>query len=269
MKKITFVFLIITLHLQANNDWGKTGHRTVGEVANSHISKKTAKKVAYLLEGRSLAFVSIYADEIRSDGRYNEFAPWHYVNFEGDKKYKEDPVNPKGDILQGIKTCILKIRNPIISKEDKTFYLKMLVHFVGDLHMPLHAGNKHDYGGNKIKVQWYGKDVNLHSLWDTHMLDSYQMSYSELANNTDVLKKKELRRLQSGSLLDWVHESRKLALKVYKEVEDGERLGYKYMYHNFPIVRTQLQKGGVRLAKVLDETFKKKSTWLDAFLAGI
>ncbi|NIJ43799.1 hypothetical protein FHR24_000238 [Wenyingzhuangia heitensis] len=267
---IKYILILCTsISLFANNDWGKTGHRTVGEIAAKHISKNTEKQVNKLLQGESLAMVSIYADEIRSNPEYNSFAPWHYVSFNGDKKYKEEPVNPKGDILQGIKTCILKIRDKNTSTKDKAFYLKMLVHFVGDLHMPLHAGNKHDKGGNDIKLKWFGNHTNLHRLWDTDMIESYKMSYSELASNLDIVPAKENQKITKGTLTDWAHETRAIALKVYESTEEDKNESYVYMYHNFPIVKQQLQKGGVRLAMVLDEVFKKESAWLISFLKNI
>ncbi|NJB81326.1 S1/P1 nuclease [Wenyingzhuangia aestuarii] len=267
IKYLLILFTSVTVF--ANNDWGKTGHRTVGEIANQHISKNTIKKVKALLHGESLAMVSIYADEIRSNPEYRSFGPWHYVNFEGDKKYKEEAINPKGDILQGIKTCILKIRDKKVSNNDRAFYLKMLVHFVGDLHMPLHAGNKHDKGGNDIKLKWFGKSTNLHRLWDSDMIDSYKMSYSELAVNLDIVPVKQNKANCKGTLIDWAHESRAIALKVYGAVKENDTVGYEYMYYNFPMVKKQLQKGGVRLAFVLDEVFKTKSIWLDFFLRSV
>ncbi|MGY6649336.1 S1/P1 nuclease [Wenyingzhuangia sp. IMCC45574] len=269
MKKLCLLICLMSLSAFAENDWGQTGHRTVGEIAKEHISKKTTKKIKALLKGESLAFVSTYADEIRSDKKFKHYGPWHYVNLVGNKKYKQDSINPKGDVVQAIKTCVLKIRDKQTSQEDKAFHLRMLVHFVGDLHMPLHVGNKKDYGGNKIKVKWFGEKTNLHSVWDTKMIESYNMSYVELSNNTKELSKKEFKDLQKGSLLSWTKESRELALKVYKTAKEGDYLSYKYMYYNFPVAREQLQKGGIRLAKILDEVFKRKSPWLDRFLADV
>lgn len=257
---------MISISCFATNDWGKTGHRTVGEIASKHLTVQTAKTIHNLLDGQSLAFVSIHADEIKSDALYHSFAPWHYVNFNGDKKYKEEPINPKGDIIQGVKTCILKIKDSNETKEMKSFYLKMLVHFVGDLHMPLHTGNKDDRGGNDIKVKWFGNHSNLHRVWDSEMIDSYKMSYTELASNIDILSETERNLISNGTLVDWAHKSRVLALKVYQETQNNDSLSYKYMFQNFPVVRNQLEKAGVRLAFILNELFKNKSIWLDQFL---
>lgn len=270
MKKLILVVVIcFGFTSYSKPDWGKTGHRTIGEIASKHLEKRTVREINSLLNYESIAAVSVYADDIKSDPKYNLYGSWHYVNFSGTKNYKEDPINPNGDILQGIKTCILKIRSKETSKEEKSFSLKMLIHFLGDLHMPLHAGNQSDKGGNDIKVKWFGSDSNLHRLWDSDMIDDYQMSYTELAMNSNATNEDQIKEYEKGTLLDWTKESRQLALTIYSEVVPEEKLGYKYMYHNFPLVKDQLQKGGVRLACVLNQVFKSKSDWLDDFLSNI
>ena len=87
------------------------------------------------------------------------------------------------------------------------------------------------------------------------MIDSYQMSYTELAENRDELSKIQVEAIQDGDLLDWVYESRDLAEQLYKSVEEDDDLSYAYMYEWFPTVRLQLQKGGIRLAKILNEIY--------------
>ncbi len=271
MKNICLILslLICINSTYALPSWGKTGHRAVGAIAEKHLSRKALKKINKLLNGASLAYVSIYADEIRSNPKYNDFAPWHYVNFEDDKKYGETPTNPKGDLIQGIKSCILKIRDLKTSVNDKQFYLKFLVHLVGDLHQPLHTGNAEDKGGNTIKVDWFKEHSNLHRVWDSNMIDSYKMSYSELSKNTKQKTKTDIAKIKSGTLLDWVYESKSLATKVYASAKMNDNLSYTYMYHNFPTAENQLQKAGIRLAHVLKLALCGKNTELDAFFNGI
>ncbi|MBQ4805715.1 S1/P1 nuclease [Aquimarina sp. MMG015] len=250
--------LLFTISFNAfsfNDDWGKTGHRVTGEIADSHLTEKAKRNIANILKGKGLAFVSIYADEIKSDDRYRGYSPWHYVNFSFDKKYGEETPSKHGDLVQGIQKCVEVLKSEDSSEEDKEFYLKMLVHFIGDLHQPLHVGRGEDKGGNDIQVRWFRDGSNLHRVWDSEMLDYYGMSYTELANNTDELSLSEIEAIKKGEVLDWIYESQSLAKKVYASANVGEKLGYKYMYNNFPIVRTQLQKGGIRLAKVLNDIF--------------
>ena len=210
--------------------------------------------MAKILDGKSLALVSTYGDDIKSDPRYREFGPWHYVNIAEDQTtYSEEEANPEGDLVLAIRKCIEILKDKNASKEDKEFYLKMLVHFMGDLHQPFHAGRGEDRGGNDIRVTWFRDNSNIHRVWDSEMINDFQMSYTELAENADPLKKWQVNAIKTGSVLDWMYESKSLSEKVYNSVENGEDLGYRYMYDWFPVVREQLQKGGIRLAKILNE----------------
>ncbi|TYP97546.1 S1/P1 nuclease [Tenacibaculum adriaticum] len=235
--------------------WGPTGHRATGKIAENHLSKRAKRKIDELLQGESLAFVSTHADQIKSDKKYNEFYSWHYVNMPLDGDYETAEKNPQGDLVTGINYCVKVLKDEKSSKEDKRFYLKMLVHLVGDLHQPMHIGQKEDKGGNTIQVQWFKKGTNLHRVWDENMIEEWNMSYLELASNAKDLSKEQIKAIQKGSVLDWVKDTHQITQKVYGSVEVGEDLRYRYSYEYFPVVREQLQKGGLRLAKILNEIF--------------
>ncbi|WP_410005912.1 S1/P1 nuclease [Aequorivita nionensis] len=258
MKKFVAVLLVslFSTGLFASEDWGKTGHRAVGEIAGKYLSKKAEKQILNLLDGHSLAFVANYGDDIKSDRAYDHYSPWHYVNFPFGEKYETHPKSEKGDIIQGIEKCITVLKNANSSREDKVFHLKMLVHFMGDLHQPLHIGLADDKGGNDFQVRWFNDGTNLHSVWDYKMLDFYEMSYTEVATNTDVLSKEQVEAIKKGNVIDWMYESRVLCEDIYANTEIGEKLSYNYMYKYMNTLRSQLQKGGIRLAKVLNEIFK-------------
>lgn len=238
------------------NSWGETGHRVVGEIASKHISKRTAKKISKLLEGATLAYVSNFADDIKSDKRYTEFYTWHFANIPTNSNYIESSKNPKGDIVQAINICSSVIKSPTESEENKVFYLKLLIHFVGDLHQPMHLARPEDRGGNEIKLKWFGRNSNLHRVWDSDILDSHGMSYTEIAENVPSLTLLELKRIKNTSLLEWVSESYSMAESIYKFLPEDTNLGYEYRYQYIDIVRMQLLKGGIRLAALLDELFK-------------
>lgn len=235
--------------------WGATGHRTIGEIAEKHLSSKAKKQINLLLNHEGLALASTYGDDIKSDRKYDKFYSWHYVNFPFDKKYQESKKNKDGDIVTGIEHCIKILEDPMTSKKDKVFYLKFLVHLIGDLHQPLHVGRAEDKGGNDIKLLWHYKKTNLHRVWDSDMIEFYNMSYSELASNAKHLSKAQIKDIQKGSILDWTHETQALAKKVYASAEADEKLSYRYSYEYFPLVRSQLQKSGIRLAKILNDIF--------------
>ena len=235
--------------------WGQNGHRATGEIAENYLKKKAKRKIDKLLKGQSLAFVSTYADEIKSDRAYRKYYSWHYVNMDLEESYADATKNPKGDLVTGINKCIEVLKDKNSTDEDKSFHLKMLVHFVGDLHQPMHIGQKEDKGGNSVKVQWFGKGTNLHAVWDTKMIEYWNMSYLELAESAQDLSKKQIKAIEVGTLADWVDEIHEVTRKVYKSAEVGENLRYRYSYEHFDTVREQLQRGGIRLAKILNDIF--------------
>ncbi|SFW14855.1 S1/P1 Nuclease [Sinomicrobium oceani] len=257
MRKVVMLLLLFTVNVsQADHVvWGPTGHRVVGEIASQYLSGKAKRKIARLLHGQDLAVVANHADEIKSDNRYREFGAWHYVNIAPGKQYGEESPSEHGDLVSGIERCIHVIKDEHSSEEDKVFYLKLLIHFIGDLHQPLHAGKAEDKGGNDIQVRWFNSGTNLHSVWDSKMIDQYKMSYTEIADSYTDISRQEVKKIQEGSVLDWVAESRNLADEVYASAEIGEKLGYRYMYEHFSTVKIQLRKGGLRLARVLNDIF--------------
>lgn len=249
-------FSLVSVAAANDNDWGQTGHRTTGEIAEKYLTGKARKQLNKILNGKSLALISTFADEIKSDSKYREFGPWHYVNLPpGETKYDPATAPAEGDLLMAIRRCVELLKDKKTSREDREFYLALLVHFIGDLHQPLHAGRGEDKGGNDIQVRWFNDGTNLHSVWDSKMINSYQMSYTELAENSPQITEAEKRRISSGSFEDWMYESKALSQKVYDSAEVGEKLSYRYMYDWFPVVRQQLQKGGIRLAAVLNDIY--------------
>jgi hypothetical protein len=257
MKKIVFLILFSVQFSFGNSIfWSKTGHRAIGKVAQEELSGKTRRAIDRLLDGQSIASISNFADEIKADRSFREFSAWHYVNIPPDKDYSDIEPSKYGDLVVGIQKCITMVKNDKNTKEDRVFYLKMLVHLIGDLHQPMHVGRLEDKGGNDIQVQWFGNGSNLHRVWDSNMINDYGLSYTELATSLPELDKKEKKAIQNGTVLDWVEESQEIANKLYESVEVGEKLAYRYSYTWWSTVESQLQKGGLRLAKVLNELFK-------------
>ncbi|EAQ99854.1 S1/P1 nuclease [Maribacter sp. HTCC2170] len=256
MKKCIFLLLFCIQFSFGNVPyWSKTGHRVIGKIAQEELNGKTKRALDKLLDGQSIASISNFADEIKADRRYREFSAWHYVNIPPGKKYTDIEPSKYGDLVVGIQKCRAMVENEHNSKEDRVFYLKLLIHLIGDLHQPMHVGRYEDKGGNDIQVQWFGNGSNLHRVWDANMINDYGMSYSELASSLPELDKKEKKAIQNGTILDWVHESQEIADKLYDSVEVGEKLAYRYSYTWWGTVEIQLQKGGLRLAKVLNDLF--------------
>lgn len=260
MKKIISLSLLlllcaISIKVSAAEDWGQNGHRSTAQIAQKHLSKKALRRITKLLDGNSIAVASTYADEIKSDKAFNGYSKWHYVNIPSGKTYAEVEKELGENAVWGIEECIAKLQSEDTERRDQQFYLKMLIHLVGDLHQPLHVGHAHDKGGNDIDVKWFGRDSNLHRVWDSNMINRYDMSFTELSTHAQKLSKTEIRNIAKGNAETWALESQTIAESVYQSVEENKNLGYRYMYDWFPQLKIQLQKGGIRLAKILNEIY--------------
>lgn len=237
-------------------DWGKTGHRVVGKLAQQYLTTKAQKEIDILLDGASLVSISTYGDEIKSNPKYKALRPWHYINLSLDESYANAKKNPKGDVVMAIKKCIAKVKDQNEPKNERAFYLKLLVHFIGDLHQPMHVGRKEDRGGNSIRLQWFGKTSNLHRLWDSHLIDSHGMNAAQLLGDLEELSPKLIKEIQNQSLKQWVNESQALAKIIYENTPSNSKLGEEYQSRYLPLLKIQLQRGGLRLAAQLNEIFK-------------
>lgn len=196
-----------------------------------------------------------WMDEIRSDSLYNHTADWHWVTIETGQTYEQSKKNPHGDVIMTLQRLVRELKGRQFSGAQEKEALKMLVHLVGDIHMPLHVGCCDDQGGNKIKVKWFRNDTNLHSVWDNSMIDDSKLSYTELAESLGQPDALAVAKLQKASILDWAYESMQYRKQVYA-IGDGN-LGYKYTYQHFGIVRERLLQAGIRLAGVLNEIYGK------------
>lgn len=255
MKKTLLLLFLFPVIVFANTTWSKTGHRVTGQIAQNYLSGKAKRALNDLLDGHSLAFVSTFADDIKADRAYSKFSAWHYVNYPLGMSYKDSEKSKYGDIVMAIEECIAKVKDENNTRKDRVFHLKMLIHLIGDLHQPMHASRAEDKGGNAIQLQWFGQGSNLHKVWDKNLIDSYGMTYTELASELDGVSRQKRKEIQSGTIYDWVDESHKICAELYGSVEVGEKLGYRYSYDYNNLLFQQLQKGGLRLAQVLNDVF--------------
>jgi hypothetical protein len=251
------IFIIIGIFSSIN--WGSTGHRVIAEVASNYLTDNARLEINKILNGETLVNASTHADDIKSDSRYDKYYNWHFLNMELDDEYEEITPSERGDVFIAINKCIDILESDSVSNTDKSFYLKLLVHFIGDLHQPLHIGRYQDRGANRIYVKWFGRNSNLHRVWDSEMINSHNMSYSELALNLPnpdlLISAEEANDFKRGDVLNWVDEIHEYTNKIYGDVSIDDKLGYEYQYKNFGTVKDLLLIGGIRLAKILNYLF--------------
>lgn len=252
MKKLAFIclFSIISTFSLA---WGVTGHRATGWIADKYLSKKARKELQKVFNGQSLAMLSTWMDEVKSDSAFDYMEEWHWVTIPLGTSYEKSQKNPKGDVIMTIERIVRELKSGKLTIPQQLFNIRILIHLVGDIHQPLHVGGRDDKGGNDIRVTWFGRQTNLHRVWDSDMIDETRLSYTEFAESLDEPSTEDIRKWQSQTVLDWAAESQSYDPTVY-EIGDG-KLGYRYSYKNFHIVRRRVLQAGVRLAGILNSVY--------------
>lgn len=245
--------LLLLFTVQSGKAWGPTGHRAVGLIAERYLSERASLAVRGILGPDSLAEVSTWADEIRSDPAWNHASTWHYISVEDDETLEDTERNPAGDVLEALRRFEGVLRDSESSREKKADAIKWMVHLIGDLHQPLHVGRRDDRGGNEIEVRWFGQTSNLHRVWDSGIIDSQDLSYSELADFIDDPTLPQIRQWQDSDYEQWAQESFDLRSQVY-DIGD-KNLRWEYRYHNWPAVERRLLQAGIRLAGKLNDIF--------------
>lgn len=267
MKKIAIIALGIIMMLESISlyAWGPKGHDVVAAIAEQNLTKKAKKELNKLLDGRSIVYYSSWMDNIQNspywENGYNATKTWHYANVDKGHTYQTMQKNEKGDVITGLVmlTDALMNRYDELTDSMRVDYVKMIVHMVGDLHCPMHAGRLSDLGGNRTKVKWFGSSTNLHSVWDSKMIDSARKwSYSEWVSHLDRKDRKFKKGVMRGTYEEWFTATVENASEIYEYVErlgSNPNLSYQFVYDFSPMLEEQLLLGGYRLAYVLNMIF--------------
>jgi len=159
------------------------------------------------------------------------------------------------DAYTKLNFLIGELKKKNLDKKDQLLYLRMLIHIVEDVHQPMHVAHADDKGGNDFKVNWFNTPTNLHSVWDSQLIDFQQLSYTEYAAAVNYATPAEVKEWQSAPISQWLFESNTIAEKLYTDIKPGDTLNYRYNFSHIEILNHQLLKAGVRLAGVLNQIF--------------
>ncbi|UJF21892.1 S1/P1 nuclease [Shewanella sp. OMA3-2] len=238
--------------------FGRLGHQIIGQIAEDNLSENAAKNVHKFTQGKSLAQMSTWADEIRSKPKWRYTAPWHYISIADHENWSTVKRMPNGDILSSLAHFEKVLSDPHTTPTKKWQALAFYVHFIGDIHQPLHVGYRHDQGGNRVKLTWFGKDSNLHSVWDSKLLAHQQLNLAEYTRLLANITPEQKRAWTGKNYYQWADESKVLRTNAYllainpaAELE----LGADYEATNLPLIELRLQQAGIRLAERLNLIF--------------
>lgn len=256
----TAIFFIALFFLPfCSVGWGVLGHRIVGQIAEAYLTPKAKVEIQKILGNESIAMASNWADFIKSDSEYQYIYNWHFIDMDsGLTKTQLQAYLQKdtaADLFTKTNYLIRELKNKHLSKDKKRMYLKLLIHFVGDIHQPFHVGRHEDLGGNKIKLTWFSAPTNLHAIWDEQLINFQQLSYTEYTAAINHTTAKQRLAWQKEPISEWIIESHQIAEGLYHDVTPDQKLSFHYNYDNIHILNERLLKAGVRLAALLNQLF--------------
>ncbi|HKU42939.1 MAG TPA: S1/P1 nuclease [Polyangiales bacterium] len=257
--------------------WGGAGHRIVAALAERWLSDPSRASVARLLAGESLASIANWADAYRE--QCANTGPWHYVNIPLAATHYDEarlcPAEPSC-VVRAIEQARDVLADATQSDADRAFALRLLVHFVGDLHQPLHSGDRKDRGGNDQFVRFEGKLQTLHAFWDHELIRWSGRSEPDYVVQLEQSMRPALREsLQRGEVFEWALEAKRAARLAYRgipEARSEERavpLRAQYAQNMLPVADRQLSRAAARLAKLLNDAFAQSGSGAEAQLAGL
>ncbi len=251
LKKLLVIISFVCI-AEKSLAWGRTGHQIVAQVAFHYLDNKTKEAVKHYLGKTSIEDAATWMDDVRSNDFYNYMRTWHYVDVDKGEKFANNPADRNAVIVLNSAIRILEKRDNLKDSKIKE-YIQIVFHLVGDLHQPLHTGYSVDKGGNTINIESPIYGGNLHSFWDTQILESKGITMEDCVKMYNGLTKEEIADIQKVNIIKWMNQSRGLLDEVYNFKDN--KITQAYIDKNAEVTKKQLLLGGLRLAAVLREIF--------------
>lgn len=263
VRRVTLAVLACLLVAPAQA-WGPLGHSVVAELAQRHLSPAAQAEVVRLLapeHTRVLADVASWADQMQNDpamaALWKQTRTQHYVNFRGGSDCIYVPPRDCRDgrcVVAALSYYVAVLGDRSQPDRARRNALKFVVHFVGDIHQPLHAGYRDDKGGNTFQVQFEGKGSNLHKVWDSGLLRSRGLDWRAYADRLDPALPVNLPAPMTpldDPYAQWAQESCKITAEAgFYPVT--HKVDHAYVTTELPTAELRVRQAGRRLARVLN-----------------
>lgn len=256
MKRLMIFSVLLAIALNTFA-WGPKGHRIVAQVAYDNLDNKARKHVDKVLGTHGMIYLSTWPDEIKSDTIYPTSFTCHYQDLAGGMSDAEvvatltNYPQEGGDLFMALDS----LEAVLLRQPDCHDALVFYVHMMADRYCPMHLAHLDDQGGNKVKMKWFGQNTNLHSVWDSKLVENKGFSYTEYANYLyDVYgkqRKEILRMTEEETLLYTYH----LTDSVYQYQSTWSGNAYHYAYRWASAMEYQLYMAGIKLAQSLNAIF--------------
>lgn len=268
--------------------WGSNGHRMVAQICLDHCSPKAKQEIESILGNNYLTMVATWPDFIRSEKQWDFSKPWHYISVDSGVTVQHvidstakiptiDNVIEAIDLMKKIlndDVAATKLLQDLVNKNNaallsgsiKATALAFLIHFIGDIHQPMHVGKTADLGGNTISVVYFSKKTNLHSIWDGAIIENEQLSFTEFAAFANKSHLTNKVAWEKDGITTWATESVKARGKIYEALYNNKSMdketklpsfSYEYQHDFIALVYERIAAAGYRAAFVMSEIFKE------------
>ncbi len=236
--------------------WGAKGHGIVAQVAFHFLDDSTKQKVKQYLGNLTIEEAANWMDDSRGNSYYDYMRTWHYLDIDKGEVYKPSTEKNILTILYSAINELQKTGVDKLKKKDIRRDLLLIFHLMGDLHQPLHCGYVIDKGGNTISVTAQNFGANLHSTWDTQIIETEGISLEKCLKVYDTYSLAKIDSINKINVMGWMKQSRSFLDTVYN-FKDG-KLDGTYVQTGVTIIQNQLLQAGMRLASVLKAVFNTK-----------
>jgi hypothetical protein len=245
--------------------WGPQAHRVIARVAERRLSPPAKAAIRELLIAPdTLADVANWADNEGHDAVPGS-ARWHFINVPiDDARFDSRLIRDDNNVVVKVKHYRRVLSDRSRPKQERQRALLFFVHFVSDIHQPLHVGDHGDRGGNDTQIRFFDEGTNLHRLWDSgliHRIGGDDRAWAERVERD--ITPKAIEECSGGSVDDWADESLQVAKLAYRPLDDapriiprGYKLGESYMVRAEPILKKQMARASIRLANELNAIFR-------------
>lgn len=262
MKRFLSIFILAVALLPATQTafaWGPKGHRIVAQLAYDNLTRRARKQVDAILGKQGIIYLSTWPDEIKSDTIYPTSFVWHFQDLNPGmtdsalvSALTTDYPAVGGEQFRAMDSLYLLLQHDRNNHDALVFY----IHLSGDRFCPMHLGHIDDLGGNRVKMRWFGQNTNLHTIWDTKLIEYKGFSYTEYtAYLHDIYdhRQKDVETMTDEQMLIYTYH---LTDQVYDYQTTWDGNTYHYAYRWMQPMEWQLYMAGIRLAARLNAIYR-------------
>ena len=258
MKRILSIILCAVIFYGTAGAWGNQGHTTIAKIAENNLQPSAKKTIEKYLDGHSIVYYASWMDYYRDTKEYGFTTKWHTAPVNEELRYEDSLLKPeRGNAIYALEKAI-EILKDYKNQTDSTVSvnLKYIIHLVGDMHCPSHV----KYSDRNVNYNVYmpkaANPISLHAFWDSGAITYNKFySFSEWAEELDMLDKKTVKEITSGTPRDWFHETAVRCLLQFDITAPDMRLTKDSTNPAIDLCEIQIQYAGYRLAAILNSLF--------------